>query len=177
MEIQRAPEATYRAFINFEEKAAGIYLRLASRFASENPGLSGFWLEMAMEEKQHSVLLQFCAAENWFAPALPDESEIRKYSAKFREFEKRAVNPSLTKDEAFAMAAELEGSEVNAIYCHLTTPLHVSRYLAKKKLATAPFDHAGHLAAAARRFKVSAETIRKMDRLKDSCLTAWRNSA
>jgi len=177
MSVAKSPKEVYQQFIDFEDKAADIYLRLASRFASYNHELSAFWLNMAMEEKQHSVLLHFCLAEKWFSQSLPGEGEIRKYVAMFNQIEKRAADPAITTDDAFAIAAELEGSEVNAIYCHLTTPLHVSRYLLQKKMATAPFDHVNGLAAAGRKFKASAATVKKLDQLKQSCLRVWRHSA
>jgi hypothetical protein len=158
---------TYERFIEFEERAATIYVCLASRFASESPELGAFWLDMAMEEKQHAGLLQFCVAEKWFAPNLPGDAEIREFDAAFREFGKRATAGRLTKDDAFALAAELEGSEVNAIYCHLTTPLHESLYLLKKKIASSPFDHIGHLVEAGKKFKVSTATLNKLDELKE----------
>jgi|SRR5579883_2075498 len=174
MVVRNSPKDTYQRFIEFEEEAAAIYLRFASRFSSENHGLSAFWLDMALEEKQHSVLLQFCLGEKWFAPTLPSQPEIRKFATVFREFEKRAARKSLTKDEAFAIAAELEGSEVNAIYCHLTTPLHASLYLLKKKIATSPFDHISHLAAAGKKFRVASSTLKKLERLKHVCPEGWR---
>lgn len=177
MAVAMNPKDIYRKFIEFEERAATIYLRLASRFASESRELSAFWLDMAMEEKQHSVLLQFCLGEKWFAPSLPGEGEIRKFTAVFRQFEKQAAGRKITKEEAFEIAAELEGSEVNAIYCYLTTPLHVSLYLLKRKIATSPFDHLGHLAAAGKKFKVPAATLRKLERLKESCAKTWREIA
>jgi hypothetical protein len=66
------------------------------------------------------------------------------------------------------MAAELEGSEVNAIYCHLTTPLHESLYLLKKKIATSPFDHIEHLATAGKRFTVSPATLQRLEQLREA---------
>jgi hypothetical protein len=164
MAIANSPTETYERFIEFEERAATIYVCLASRFASENPELGAFWLDMAMEEKEHAGLLQFCVAEKWFAPKLPGEADIRKFAAAFHEFGKRATG-RLSKDDAFALAADLEGSEVNAIYCHLTTPLHESLYLLKKKIATAPFDHIGHLAEAGKKFNVSPATLKMLDEL------------
>src|SRR5437660_1036201 len=94
---------------------------------------------MAMQEKQHAGLLQFCLADGLFASDLPDESEIRKYSGLFRRLERRARDLGLNVNEAFELASELEGSEVNAIYCHLTnrcTPHNsnnrIGRYYGKK---------------------------------------------
>jgi Rubrerythrin len=172
MAVANSPKDTYGRFIEFEERAATVYVRLASRFASDNPELAAFWLDMAMEEKQHAALLQFCLAETWFAPHLPGEAEIRKFAAVFRELEKRSADRDLSQDEAFEMACELEGSEVNAIYCHLTTPLHASLYLLKKKIATSPFDHIGHLADAGKKFKVSPATLKQLERLKEDCAKA-----
>src|SRR5262249_22728028 len=120
MATQHSPNDIYDRFIEFEDKAADIYLRFASRFSSENRELSACWLEMAMEEKQHAVLLRFCQAEKWFAPNLPTRDEIRKFAELFRRLEKLADKQDLSKNDAFAIAAELEASEVNAIYCHLT---------------------------------------------------------
>lgn len=165
MAVANSPKETYERFIEFEERAATIYVCLASRFASENPELGAFWLDMAMEEKQHAALLEFCVAEKWFAPNLPDDAEIRNFAAAFEEFGKRATS-RLTRDDAFALAAELEGSELNAIYCHLTTPLHESLYLLKKKIATSPFDHVEQLVVAGKKFKVSPATLNKLDELK-----------
>jgi hypothetical protein len=173
MTMGNTPKDTYQRFIEFEEKAADIYLQLALRFSSENHELSAFWLDMAMEEKQHAVLLQFCQAERWFAPTLPVPSEIRKFAAQFRELEKRAANREITRNEAFAIAAELESSEVNAIYCHLTTPLHSSVYLFKKKIAASPFHHLDHLRAAAKKFRVPAATMKKLDQVAESCPEGW----
>jgi hypothetical protein len=172
MTVANSPKETYERYIQFEERAATIYVCLASRFASESPELGAFWLDMAMEEKQHAVLLQFCVAEKWFAPNLPDDAEIRNFATTFREFEKRVTASRLTRDDAFALAAELEGSEVNAIYCHLTTPLHESLYLLKKKIATSPFDHIGQLVAAGKKFKVSPATLNKLDELKETSAKA-----
>jgi hypothetical protein len=166
MAVANSPKETYERFIEFEETAATIYVCLASWFASESPELGAFWLDMAMEEKQHAALLQFCVAEKWFAPNLPGDAEVRDFAAAFREYEKRATAGRLTRDDAFALAAELEGSEVNAIYCHLTTPLHESLYLLKKKIATSPFDHIGQLVVAGKKFQVSPATLNKLDELK-----------
>jgi rubrerythrin len=55
----RTPQNVYRRCVEFEEKAAAIYLRLAARFSPENKELSSLWLEMGMQEKEHAGLLQF----------------------------------------------------------------------------------------------------------------------
>lgn len=161
----KAAKNIYRQFVEFEEKAAAIYVRLASRFSREQPDLSGLWLQMAMEEKQHAGLLQFCLAEKMFAPSLPEEPVIRKANDLLRSLEKRSADPEIEVAEAFAIALELESSEVNTIYCHMTTPLHGSQYLLRRKIASSPPDHLSRLATAARRFGVPQEMEAAFERL------------
>jgi hypothetical protein len=150
----RTAKGLYRRFIQFEEDAASIYLRFASRFSSD-PKLSWLWLEMAMHEKQHAGLLQFCLNEGLFVQDLPGEAAIDRMSRLMAELEKRARDPKLTVKQAFSAAIELENSEINAIYAHLTTALHDSPYLVKRKIATMIPHHMEKLIAAGRKFGVS----------------------
>ena len=90
--MRRSPKDVYLRFIEFEEKAAAIYLRLASHFSSRNRKLSALWLDMAIEEKQHAGLLQFCVGEHLFAQKLPSDDEIRKFTTLFRKLEERAAD-------------------------------------------------------------------------------------
>ena len=80
----------YRQFVEFEERAAAIYLQLASAF-SQDPQLSSFWLDMAIHEKQHAGLLQFCLCESLFASDLPGTTEIQRHREFFDRIEKRAA--------------------------------------------------------------------------------------
>jgi hypothetical protein len=155
----------YRRLIDFEEQAAIIYLSMASRFSPETPELGALWLEMGIQEKQHAGLLQFCLAEGLFARRLPSEEEIRAAEALFSSLMSRASNPNLTAEEAFQIALELETSEVNDIYDSLTTPLHASTYLLRRKITASLPDHVEHLLREARRFNVPEESLRKLERL------------
>jgi rubrerythrin len=163
------PNKVYGHFVEFEEKAAGIYIKLASRFSAENPALGALWLEMAMQEKQHAALLEFCRAERMFAPNLPSEEEIGKFSNFFRTLEQRAAEPAIDVDGAFLLAWELENSEVNAIYCHLTTPLNRSLYLLRRKIVTSPANHIDRLVEAGKKFAINPSTIQKLDELRKEC--------
>jgi hypothetical protein len=158
----------YRRFIEFEERAAAIYLQLASHFTA-NPALSAFWLDMGIQEKQHAGLLQFCLAEGLFSAKLPGAVEIRQVGGLFRNLEKRAAAKELDVNQAFEIAIELESSEVNAIYCHLTASTHGSMYLLRRKIATLAPDHVGHLIQGARKFGVEAGILKKIESLKKSC--------
>jgi rubrerythrin len=161
----RTPQNVYRRFVQFEEEAAEIYLKLASRFSPENPELSFLWLELAMGEKEHAGLLQFCLAEKMFAERLVNGGHIRRISTLLHNLDRRAANPELSMDEAFVIAAEMEGCEVNDLWRHLTSPVHSSLYLLRKKIASTEPDHVARLLAAARRFRVSHKTLRLLERL------------
>ena len=171
--MRRTPKDVYLRFIEFEEKAAAIYLQLASHFSSRNRKLGALWLDMAIDEKQHAGLLQFCVSERTFAQKLPSDDEIRKFTTLFRKLEKRAADPKLDASGAFSIAAELEGSEVNAIYSYMTTPLHASMYLLKRKIVMAPSNHIDHLVAAGKNFKISAAILKELQNLKQACSKSW----
>jgi rubrerythrin len=161
----RAPADVYKQFIDFEEQAAAIYLRMASRFSPEDAELSALWLDMGMQEKQHAGLLQFCLAEELFAPKLPTNEQIQSAQSLLTRLMKAASIPDVSVEESFRIALELEGCEVNNIYDTLTTPLHASIYLLQRKIATSLPDHFEHLLKEARRFHIGEETIRGLEQL------------
>lgn len=163
--FMRSPKNTYRRFMEFEEQAADIYLRLASRFCPENPELASLWLDMGMQEKQHAGLLQFCLAERLFVPDLPTEAQIRRVRGLFTSLSKRAADPELTVQGAFRIAVEMEASEINLIYSRLTTPLHRSMYLLRRKILTSMPNHLERLRSAGKKFGVPERTLRKLERL------------
>ena len=70
---------------------------------------------------------------------------------------------------AFQIAMEMESSEVNDIYSHLTSTTHTSMYLWHRKLATLAPGQIGYLADAARRFGAGEEIVRSLDLLKEEC--------
>ena len=151
----------YRQFVEFEERAAAIYLGFASHFF-EDCELSAFWLDMGIQEKQHAGLLQFCLADRLFAAELPDAHEIEEITALFKRLEKRAADPKLEAAEAFEIAIELESSEINGIYRYLTTPLHRSTYLLRRKIALCLPDHIDELIEAARKFGLKSDTLARL---------------
>jgi hypothetical protein len=159
----RDAKNTYRRFIAFEEQAAAIYLRMASRFSPEDPELSALWLDMGIQEKQHAGLLQFCLAEELFATELPSEKGIQDIETLFSRLRKRASDADLSAEDAFHIALEMETSEVNAIYDALTTPMHGSMYLLRRKIAISLPDHLGHLLQEARRFKLPEEALKLLE--------------
>jgi hypothetical protein len=170
--IMNTPEKVYRQFCEFEEKAAAIYTQFAARFAHDQQ-LGSFWLDMAMHEKQHAGLLQFCLCEGMFTPDLPDPAETEKFTTLFESLERRARDPNLTIEQAFSIAVELEASEINAIYCRLTVPLHKSMYLLRRKIATMVPNHIDELIESARKFGVGETALDGLRHVKVQCEERW----
>jgi len=166
------PSIVYRRFIEFEEKAAAIYLQFASHFSKDRQ-LSAFWLDMAMQEKQHAGLLQFCVADRLFAADLPDRAGIEEITNISKRLEKRAADPKLSVEESVTIAVELEASEINGIYKHLTTPLHCSAYLLRRKIVTC-LNHVDEVIKAASKIGVRNGKMKELIRLRNTCCDEWK---
>jgi hypothetical protein len=102
-----------------EQRVAGIYSQFASSL-NDDKELESFWLGMAEEEKHHGKIL---AAEKaalevdsdtgYFMPEFP--AKLMEMDTLLKRIEEKA-RLGVTKDEAFALALELEQSELNTIY-------------------------------------------------------------
>ena len=147
----------YDGFISLEDRSAVLYLELSVLFF-DNPELSWFWVEMAMEEKQHAGMLQHCREAGVFAAELPAKDEIQRLNALFRRLEARLVEPQLALDDAFEMAIELETSEINDVYSRLTAPIQGPAHVMQKKMELSLAGHFDRLSEAASKFHASAET-------------------
>jgi hypothetical protein len=144
----------YDGFIRFEERSASLYMELSVRFL-DNPELRWFWIEMAMEEKQHAGMLQHCREAGVFASELPGKDQIQRLNFLFRQLEARLAQPKLTQEEAFEMAIELESSEINDIYSTLTAPIQGPAYVMRKKMELSLTGHFDRLHEAASKFNAS----------------------
>jgi rubrerythrin len=159
----------YDGFIGFEDRSAALYLELSVRFF-DNPDLSWFWVEMAMEEKQHAGMLQHCREAGVYADELPDKDQIQRLNALFRQLEGRLAEPQLTVDDAFEMAIALETSEINDVYSRLTAPIQGPAHVMRKKIELSLAGHFDRLSEAASKFHVSAPIQSRLaDLLTHSC--------
>lgn len=106
------------------ERAVGdVYAIFAERFA-DDPGLRTLWRAMAEEERQHARTL-----ETWRALVAAEFPEHRPgasgFAAAIREIEILLRNAQsqaprcASADEAFALALELEESELDSLYTTL----------------------------------------------------------
>ena len=144
----------YDGFIGLEDRSAALYLELSVLFF-DHPELSWFWVEMAMEEKQHAGMLQHCREAGVFAAELPDKDQIQRLNALFRRLETRLAEPQLALDDAFEMAIELETSEINDVYSRLTAPIQGPAHVMRKKMELSVAGHFERLSEAASKFHTS----------------------
>ena len=147
--------------VEFEERAASLYLDFAHRF-SENKELSWFWLEMSREEREHALLLQFCGCEHLVEGNLPTETAVQRLADLFAALENRANREDLTMDDAFLIAAELEGSEINSVYAGIIRKMQGTWYVLRKKIESLVPNHLGQLICGARHFGASDFTMAQL---------------
>lgn len=109
-------------FAEIERLVSKVYFRFSHLFL-HHPELRDFWWEMAVQEEQHASILLACRQmiENYedevIDPTITREkadqlkAEISAYLSK--------GTPSITADEAFRNALQIETSEIDAIYSRL----------------------------------------------------------
>jgi len=109
-------------FAEIERLVSKVYFRFSHLFL-HHPELRDFWWEMAVEEEEHASILLACKQmiENYedeaIDPTITQEKadqlgeQIRSYLSK--------GTPSISIEEAFRTALEIETSEIDAIYSKL----------------------------------------------------------
>jgi rubrerythrin len=107
--------------IGWERQAADYYSSLASAFSGE-PGVSNFWLRMSADEDSHAESLEEIRAA--VSAARLEESISRDERAMVGAGDALFVRMSSarveTLDDAYEMAHELEGSEINSVFRVIT---------------------------------------------------------
>jgi len=106
-------------FAEIERLVSRIYFRFSHLFLTQ-PELRDFWWEMAKEEEQHACILHACRAviENYEDEKLDpsvSRDKARELSSWLNSFLARGT-ASLHLEEAFRIALEIEGSEIDVIY-------------------------------------------------------------
>lgn len=106
-------------FAEIERLVAKIYYRFSHLFLSR-PELRDFWWEMAREEEQHASILTACKAlivnyeDESLDPAVSGE-KAEAVAAWLNSFLGRGT-PSLTVEDSFRIALDIESSEIDVIY-------------------------------------------------------------
>lgn len=109
-------------FAEIERLVSKIYFRFSHLFLAR-PELRDFWWEMAREEEQHACILQACRAviehyeEERLDPNIGSD-RARELSAWLESFLAQGT-ASMDIEEAFRIALQIEGSEIDAIYSKL----------------------------------------------------------
>jgi len=155
----------FARLVEFESRAAALYLGFAHRF-TDNKDLSWFWLAMSMEERQHAQFLEFCGAERLLAAGLPEDSEVQALAELLSNLEERAGKEKLSADDAFLIAAELEGSEINDVFAGVVQPVVGTLHLMRKKIEVLIPNHMQTLIEGARQLGASAQTLARMAAVK-----------
>jgi rubrerythrin len=109
-------------FADIERLVSKVYFRFSHLFLSYQ-ALRDFWWEMAKEEEQHASILDACKTliENYEEDHLDPNINRQKADV----LESRLLSyldqgtPSLSVEEAFRIALEIESSEIDAIYSKL----------------------------------------------------------
>ncbi|MBI4489738.1 MAG: hypothetical protein HY694_11685 [Deltaproteobacteria bacterium] len=109
-------------FAEIERLVGKVYFRFSHLFL-HHPELRDFWWEMAVQEEQHASILLACKdmIENYTDEAR-DPSISREKADQLKEQLSAYLTkgtPSLTVEEAFKSALEIETSEIDAIYSKL----------------------------------------------------------
>ncbi|HEY7165201.1 MAG TPA: hypothetical protein VIB79_11605 [Candidatus Binatia bacterium] len=106
-------------FAEIEWLVSKIYFRFSHLFL-DRPELRDFWWKMAEEEEQHGSILSACKAliENYDEEKLDPEISREKAEALKERLSSylEGGTRTLTVEEAFRAALEIEYSEIDAIY-------------------------------------------------------------
>ncbi|MFQ5682727.1 MAG: hypothetical protein ACE5HC_05575 [Candidatus Binatia bacterium] len=106
-------------FAEVERLVSKVYFRFSHLFL-HHPELRDFWWYMARDEEQHSAILLACEK---MIESFPDEAvdpsigreKADQLSAQIMDYLSKGT-PSITIDEAFKIALEIETSEIDTIY-------------------------------------------------------------
>jgi len=120
--VQQANKDLFERFAEIERLVSKVYFRFSLLFLHHGE-LRDFWWQMARDEEQHACILLACKAivENF--QVNPLNPEIGKGKAEQLEGQINSYlgkgTPSISVEEAFKIALEIECSEVDAIYSEL----------------------------------------------------------
>jgi hypothetical protein len=156
------PRLIYRDFMQCEDRSGRLYLDFSIRFY-DHIDMSWFWIEMAMEEKQHAGLLCYCLDESLFAEELPPMATIIELKQLLEKLEKNAAKPALNIDDAFDIAIQIETCEMEEICERLTAPIVGPPQVVQKKVKLSESKHIDKLRSAGERFGVSRVIMAHFD--------------
>jgi hypothetical protein len=120
--VSEVPFNPLRRFAEIEMLVSKVYFRFSHLFLN-HPELRDFWWQMAKEEEQHSSILLACEQmiENYSDEAVDpsiNQEKADRLKTQISDYLSKGT-PSITAEEAFKIALEIESSEIDAIYSKL----------------------------------------------------------
>ena len=114
-----APFDPLLRFADIERLVAKIYFRFSHLFLNR-PELRDFWWEMAREEEQHAGILGACKEiivnyEDESLDPMISSGKADELVDRLNAFLRQGT-PTLTVEEAFRIALDIESSEIDVIY-------------------------------------------------------------
>lgn len=164
-------EEPFDALISFaaiERLVSKIYFRFSHLFLAQ-PELRDFWWEMAREEEQHACILEACRAviENFtdanLGPTITRD-KAQQLNLRLNGFLAQGT-ASLTVEEAFRIAVDIESSEIDAIYSRLSQLGGEAVAKTMENLGVPASVQRQKLKSALRRFCTSPELVAAAERL------------
>ena len=109
-------------YAEIERLAGKVYFRFSHLFLN-HAELRDFWWQMAMDEVQHSAVLLSCKQliENYpikFLDPSISQEKADQLKAQISDYLSKGT-PSITTEESFKIALEIETSELDVIYSKL----------------------------------------------------------
>jgi len=109
-------------FAEIERLVAKVYFRFSLLFIDHGE-LRDFWWQMARDEEQHACILLACKSivENFQEAAIDPnigKGKADQLEGQINSYLGKGI-PSITVEEAFKIALEIECSELDAIYSEL----------------------------------------------------------
>jgi hypothetical protein len=155
----RQNETTYSRFEAIEAQIAHCYFLFHERFI-RNPRFSQFWLEMALQEVQHSAMLRFCREHACMAEAPLNGNGSRNVEELLDVVKGVATDPDVSMDEALYASLLIESSELEDVYEKLTTAIKDHNELLYKAIQKDLQVHQNTFAEAAAEFASRPALVR-----------------
>jgi urate oxidase len=158
-------ETTYSRFEAIEAQIAHCYFLFHERFI-RNPRFSQFWLEMALQELQHSAMLHFCREHACMAEADINVDASRNVEQLLDVVKGVATDTDVSMDEALYASLQIESSELDEVYEKLTTALKDHNELLYKAMHKDLQAHQDTFAKAAAEFASRPALVRALKLLR-----------
>jgi hypothetical protein len=163
--MRQSETTAYGRFEAIEARIAHCYFLFHERF-KRNAGFSRFWLEMALQELQHSAILHFCREHACMAEVDINVHASRDIEQLLGVITGVATDPNVSMDEALYASLLIESSELEDVYEKLTSGLKHYNELLYRTMHKDLQAHQDTFAAAAAAFASRPALVRAVKLLR-----------